>query len=197
MPLRLDRLDSQQPIVDASGKPLQAYHRRDTKLLEQLEDAFTELDTQLAAITALQTAQTAQLALITDAQTRLAIGLSWTVPSLILTASDAGASATITVAAHLRVYANGQQNSLPAGSFTGLAYSTPYAIYYDPDGLGDSSPTYVITTNLIEAQHNYAPMRVYVGTIQTPAAAAPPVTSGNVPPGSYGGTGSYNEGALL
>ena len=153
-------------------------------------------DKFLASLESVLTEQQSQLAQIVDAQTRLAIGLSWTTPSKILTASDAGSDATITVGAHLRVYADGRQNSLPAGSFTGLAYSTPYAVYYDPNGLGDSSPTYQITTDLPTAQHNYVFMRVFVGIIETPSAGSPPITSGNVPPGTYSGAGSYNDGAL-
>lgn len=171
---------------DVVSPEFQVWWQQVVEAIEAQENAQNDILTDL----------TAAQAAIVDAQTRLAIGLSWTVPSKIITASDAGASANIDIAAHLRVYANGQQNSLPAATLTGLAYSTPYGVYYDPTSLGDSSPVYHATTDLKAAQHNYVPLRVMVGVVQTPAAAAPPVTSGNVPPGSYGGAGSYNDGAI-
>lgn len=159
------------------------------KFLSALEGALTDIQTQVAA-------QAAQLVLITDAQTRLAIGLSWTTPSKVLTASDAGSDAKIDIISHLRVYADGLQNALPAQSITGLAYSTAYGVYYDATSLGDSSPTYKVTTDLPTAQHNYVPLRVLVGIVETPAAGAPAVVSGNTPPGAYSGPGSFNGGAL-
>jgi hypothetical protein len=159
------------------------------QVVEQIEAQETS---QNDLITGLANAQ----ADIVDAQNRLAIGLSWTVPSKVMTASDAGSSASIAIASHTRIYANGLQNALPAATLTGLAYSTAYGVYYDPTSLGDSSPVYHATTDLKTAQHNYVPLRVMVGVIETPAAASPPVISGNIPPGSYSGPGSYNYGAI-
>lgn len=174
------------PSGTVRPEDMQVWWQQVVEAIEAQETAQNDLITQLTD------AQTA----ITDAQNRLAIGLSWTVPSKVLTASDGGSSATIAIASHTRIYANGIQNALPAATLTGLAYSTAYGVYYDPISLGDSSPVYHATTDLKSAQHNYVPLRVMVGVVQTPAAAAPPVTSGNIPPGTYSGPGSYNDGAL-
>ncbi len=118
------------------------------------------------------------------AELRVAIGQSFTVPTLMLTATDAGASATITIANHRRVYSDGTALDVTGGTITGLAYSTNYAVYYDDDGRSDATPAYVATTDLKEGQSNYVAGRHYAGSVRTPAALGAATTGGVPPPGT-------------
>lgn len=115
---------------------------------------------------------------------RLAILGSFPIPTMILTGSDAGATATISIAAHVRHYGDGTEVAVAAGSVTSLAFSTVYGVYYDDATLADSVPTFEATTDLETAQHNYSPGRHYVGTITTPANGAGNTTGGAPPAGS-------------
>lgn len=119
---------------------------------------------------------------------------SFTIPTLVLTASDAGANVTISVAAHIRRYGDGTELAVAGGNLTGKSYSTKYAIYYDDETREDGTPSYVATTDLETAQHNYEAGRHYVGTVTTPAAAGAPTTGGSPPAGSgyTAGAGSVN-----
>lgn len=121
---------------------------------------------------------------------QLAIIGSYSIPTMTITASDVGANVTISVASHVRQYPNGASTPIAAGSITGRAYSTTYAVYYDDDTREDTSPTFHATTDLEEAQHNYASGRHYVGTVVTPAALGAPTTGGSPPAGS-----GYTAGA--
>lgn len=95
------------------------------------------------------------------------------VTGVTITASDAGASASIVISAHTRVYGTGTSVTVSGGSVTGLSYSTDYYIYYDqPSRLG-GTVTYQATTNKATAAQTGD--RHLVGTVQTPAAAAPNV----------------------
>lgn len=95
-------------------------------------------------------------------------GASFSVTSP-LTASDAGATATISIAA-FTLYVGSLSVSVNSGSVTGLAFSTKYYIYFDDTNLAGGAVTYVATTT------HYAPSqangRVYVGYITTPADGA-------------------------
>lgn len=151
------------------------------------EAAQDQILTDLAAAQADIIATQTQL---TETVRHLNIGLSYTAPSLVVSAVDAGTDATVTVANHTRIYGDGSQVAVTGGAFTGKAYSTTYAIYYDDPTLSDTTPTLVITTNIAEAQNNYADGRHFVATIATPAAAGAPTSGGTTPPGTGGGTGS-------
>lgn len=115
---------------------------------------------------------------------RLAIGFSYTVPTLAITAADVGANVTITIAAHDRYYGDGAIIEVDAGTITGKAFSTVYGIYYDDTTREDPSPSYQATTNLQVAQANYVEGRHYVGTITTPADGAGATQAGAPPAGS-------------
>ena len=120
----------------------------------------------------------------------LAILGSYSIPTLVLTATDVGASVTIAIAAHVRQYADATNVPVSAGSITGLAYSTKYAVYYDDETRQDPGPTFHATTNLEEGQHNYIAGRHYLGTLTTPAALGAATTGGSPPAGS-----GYTAGA--
>ncbi|HEX7114966.1 MAG TPA: hypothetical protein VF193_07525 [Steroidobacter sp.] len=100
-----------------------------------------------------------------------------------LTASDAGSSATITVAAHSVQYGFGTV-AYNAGSITGLSYSTTYYVYADDPDYEGGAVTYLATTNANTVTG--ANGRYYVGRITTPAAAGGG-TSGNWGGGGGGG----------
>ena len=125
---------------------------------------------------------------------RAAILGSFSIPTLTLTATDAGSDVTISIASHIRRYGDGSELAITGGSLTGNAYSTVYAVYYDDDTRANASPSFVATTDLETAQHNYVTGRHYVGTVTTPAAAGPATTGGSPPAGSgyTAGSGAVN-----
>lgn len=95
-----------------------------------------------------------------------------------ITAVDAGASATISVTNHTRVYGDGSYVSVNGDSITGLAYSTLYYIYYDDPARAGGSVTYQYTTSQATAAQTGD--RHLVGQVETPAAAAPSNTGNYV-----------------
>jgi hypothetical protein len=135
-----------------------------------------------------------QLGDIRDTIRRDAISASFTQPSAVLTAADAGTDASITVANHVRYWGDETSVSVTGDVFTGLAFTTVYAVYYDDETRAQTAPDYQITTDIKTAQNNYAPGRILVGTVETPANGDPPVSGGTAPPGSgYDpGGGGYN-----
>jgi len=118
---------------------------------------------------------------------------SYTVPTNVLTASDAGSDATIEMAAHTRVYpvegSVGVPNlDLTAQQFTGLGYSATLFVFYDDPTLADPEPLLQVTSVQQEAQVGYAPGRHFVGRIVTPAAGGGDTGGdGPTPPGGGGG----------
>jgi hypothetical protein len=121
---------------------------------------------------------------------QLAILGSFTIPTMILTATDVGSSVTISIPSHIRRYSNAVQIALTGGTITGLAFGTKYGVYYDDESRADAAPEYHATPYLQEAQHNWAIGRHYCGTVTTPADGAGPTTGGCPPAGS-----GYTAGA--
>lgn len=101
---------------------------------------------------------------------------------LVLTGSDAGSDATISISAHTRTL-DGATVNYASGSVTGLAYSTGYHVYVD-DPAGDGSGTYGATTTFADVSNS--PTRLYLGGVTTPAASDPP-TGGTL----NGGGGTF------
>jgi len=89
----------------------------------------------------------------------------------LLIATDAGATATISVAKHDWDYPVGIPDVTRAlASITGLAFSTTYYVYFDDATLANASPTYAATTTFSEALNSSAhPVRHYLGSVSTPA----------------------------
>jgi hypothetical protein len=91
---------------------------------------------------------------------------------LTMTATDAGASATITASAHTRAYGDGTSVAVSGGAVTGLLYSTTYYVYYlDPTRAG-GAVTYLASTDPADAVQSGSVHSV--GAVGTPAAAGPP-----------------------
>jgi hypothetical protein len=182
MTKRLDRLNPS----NSSGL---AFQKLWQKNCESVETAFDDIQSQLTQIIAAQ-------ATATSAARESARISSYPNPGSILSASDAGSNATITIASHIRVYPVQGLIDVPDVTFTnlphnitGLAYSTLYFVYYDDTTLANPAPTFLTTTNAALAQVGAAAGRHCVGYVTTPAAAGAPTSGGGggVPGGSGGG----------
>lgn len=113
-----------------------------------------------------------------------AISASWIQPGSVVSASDAGSNATITIANFTRYYDDTTSVAVTGGAITGLAYSTTYAVYYDDSTRANVTPTFVATTTVAHARHNYASGRHYLDTVTTPASGGGGTTGGGyTPPG--------------
>ena len=114
---------------------------------------------------------------------------------LTLTAEDDGATATINLSTFTFDYPGLHADvAAPAGSITGLAFSTLYFVYADVDVLGDPTPTYGATTAYGSAINSTNfPRRIFLGqSITTPAdGAGAPTGGGGFGGGGYGYTGGY------
>jgi hypothetical protein len=93
-----------------------------------------------------------------------------------LTATDAGANATVSVAAHTNRIQGTGDKSINSGSVASLGFDTLYHSYYDNEAMQGGAVTYAATTSKETALSG--PRRFYVGSIQTPKDGAP-ATRGN------------------
>jgi hypothetical protein len=112
------------------------------------------------------------------------VNVSYRPTSNPLTGHDAGASATVNIAA-FTMRAGGTDISISSGSVTALSYSTLYYIYYDDNAKAGGAVTYNATTTKETAINGRG--RFFVGSVKTPAAADPD-TRGN----NDGGTGAQS-----
>ena len=172
------------------------------RVVEQLEEALATIQTnvddlaavvadvaaaQSAADAAQTTANTAQSSVTTTARNDK-ISASYCAPISVLSASDAGSNATITIAAHTRVYGDGTTLAVSGGSITGRSYGTTYYIYYTDATTADTTPTYLSTTNANTAMNNRVNGRHFVGAITTPTAGGSSTSGdGPTPPGAKDG----------
>jgi uncharacterized membrane protein YgcG len=192
MALRLPRLPS--------GMFPQQFQVWWQRVVEALEKAVTDIVAVNTAQSGIIADLTAQLALIQAAQTTATAAAresarinSYTSPTNLLTAADAGTDASITVAAHTRVYpVQGSVDvanvAIAGGTVSGLAFSTQYAVFYDDATLAATAPTFQATTTLASAQVGAAEGRHFVGIVTTPADGGGSTTgSGGYPPGGGGG----------
>lgn len=104
---------------------------------------------------------------------------------LTLSAAADGATASITVTAHRRVYTD-RIVELDADTITGLDYNKTYSVYYDDADREGGAVTYVATENAtIAVTSGDHPNRHLLGLITTPATSGDPPTtgSGSVPAG--------------
>jgi hypothetical protein len=163
-----------------------------------VEDALSNLTTQLAAITAAQATATAAAASATAAARESARINSYPNPGSVLTAADAGTDASITIANHTRVYpVQGSIDvadvAITGATLTALSFSTQYWVYYDDTTLAVAAPTFHATTSSATAQVGAAAGRHLVGFITTPADGAGGTSGGygGGTPGGGGGGGTY------
>jgi hypothetical protein len=97
-----------------------------------------------------------------------------------LTATDAGADASISIASHNVQFGFGTV-AYNSGTITGLAFSTVYYVYTDDPTYAGGAVTYLATTNANTPTANSG--RYYVGKVTTPANGAGDTGGG------YGGGG--------
>lgn len=152
-------------------------------ILEQIDDNFGSLEAALAAQAAAEAAQTAAEAAQTAAETaqgsaddaatsasQNALANSGVV-DCVITGSDAGSNAAVSITAHIRAYGDGTQVSVNSGSIGSLAFSTLYYIYYlDPTRTG-GAVTYLASIDSADAIQTGSTHSV--GIITTPADGAP------------------------
>jgi hypothetical protein len=132
------------PITDANGSPTPDFARKFVDTLQSLAGTINKIS-------------------------RIN---SHTNPTTILTATDNGLTATVTIASHTRVYGDGSTLSVASGMMSGLLSNTNYAFYYDDKSLANSKPTYIATTTIGMAQAVAADGRHFLGVIVTPAAGS-------------------------
>ncbi|WP_444893638.1 hypothetical protein ACJJIE_03920 [Microbulbifer sp. TRSA001] len=94
----------------------------------------------------------------------------------VLSSSDNGSSAKISIAAHSVQYA-GFSISYNSGSITGLAFSTTYYVYVDDADYSGGGVTYYVTTQIWQLSAGIG--RRTVGTITTPADGGSTTTPTN------------------
>jgi hypothetical protein len=107
----------------------------------------------------------------TSNYTQTPSGTSYKPLSNMLTATDAGANATISLAAFTLRVSNIGDISYNSGSITGLSYKTLYYVYTDDATLAGGGATYQATTTKETALTGSG--RIFLGQIITPAATAP------------------------
>ena len=193
MTFRIDRFSMNEAVAMAGGDA-----RLGRQIKGRLDKAFTRIEEQINDILAAQAAATAANAAAVAANSAAATAnsaasaaqstadsissadqlaksyVSGTPP--ILTASDAGSDATITIAAHTRNYPQPDGTvtsvSVAGGTLTGRSYSTVYYVYYDQASRAGGTVSYQTTTS--DATAAQIGDRHCVGAVETPAAAAPP-----------------------
>jgi hypothetical protein len=132
------------PITDANGSPTPDFARKFVDTLQSLAGTINKIS-------------------------RIN---SHTNPTTILTATDNGSTATVTIISHTRVYGDGSTLSVASGTISGLVSNTNYAFYYDDKSLANPNPTYIATTTISMAQAVAADGRHFLGVIVTPAAGS-------------------------
>lgn len=171
--------------ITENNKPSLPFHRWMQEIVDNIQTSVTDLEELVESI---QLAQEAAA----EAHKETARILSYPSPTNVLTAADVGTTATITVAAHTRVYPvmgpyDISDISITSGTITGLSFSTEYFVYYDDETLANASPTFLATTTAATAQVGAASGRHYLGKITTPADGAGSTTgTGVTPPGGGG-----------
>lgn len=191
MALKLPRFLRNLSIVDEKGTPTVAFHQWWESVLKQIENSVNAIQDALqAAGIAQAAAEAAQDA--ADIATGAANNATQTakltasgVTGLSLTATDAGADATISVSSHTRVYGDGTSVSVNGANLAGLAYSTTYYVYYDDPSFAGGTVSYQFTTS--QATAAQTGVRHLVGGVTTPAAGGGGTTGGSPKPPGFGG----------
>ena len=198
MAFKLPRLQRLAAIAGKDGLPDRAFHQWWDTFAKSLETAINDLADSVAAIQAAQDAADAANAAAAaadaaalaaqgaadDAASTSALANSG-VTGATITATDAGADASITISSHTRVYGDGTSVAVTGATLTARAYSTFYYIYYDQASRAGGAVTYQTTTS--ESTAAQTGDRHLVGSVTTPAAAAPDTDGGYVGAPGVGG----------
>jgi len=188
MAIKLPRMQRLFPIVEQGGTPHPAFHQNWDTAMQTIEEALNSvIAAQAAADAANAAAAVADAAAAADAAAVAAQGAADDaaansalansgVTGATITAADAGADTSITISGHTRVYGDGTSVAVTGATLTGRAYSTFYYVYYDQPSRAGGAVTYQTTTSETTAAQTGD--RHLVGSVTTPAAAAPD-TDGN------------------
>jgi len=147
--------------------------------------ALSETGTSPPAISIETAGAIDQVTYGTAARISAIIRSAYTIP-VVITAADAGTSASVTIPDQSWDYPDGTADvTRTGGTITGLAYDTPYYICFDDATLTDETPTYLAVATYLGAINSSAhPFRHYLGYVATPAAGGGGTTGG-------GGGGGY------
>lgn len=176
---RLDRLSPGEAPSPRFQFLWQRFCEKIEEAFDELAERVTDIEDLLAATNAAQAAADAANAAAAAAQdtadnieAAAELGDSY-VSGITITATDAGANATVTISAHTRHYPQPDGTTVDVavngGSVTALAYSTTFFIFYDDAGRAGGAVTYQATSSESTAAQIGA--RHTVGAITTPAAA--------------------------
>lgn len=155
------RLTMQNAIVNKLGLPTTLFLRYfNNNVLKAIETALNNQQEQIDRLNA---------ALRNTSHTE----------DLTLASAAAGATASIAITAHRRVYTD-RTVELDGDTITGLDYDTTYSVYYDDAAREGGAVTYVATTTATEAVTSGThPNRHLLGLVTTPATSGDPPTSGS------------------
>lgn len=196
MTLRLPRLAANFAIANPNGTPTNAFIQWWQGAVQQIETSVNNIQAALDAAAAADAAAVAAnaAAVAADAAAVGAQGVADQVQAdsslansyttgLTITATDAGANATITISGHNRVYGDGATVAVTGGTVTALAYSTGYWVGYTQASRAGGAVTYTASTS-IQGNGTSADYH-FVGAVTTPAAAGGPIGGNPVlPPGT-------------
>lgn len=188
--VRIPSLQAGRAIVDQKGAPALDFQRWINDGFKQLQTAQNATNAALVAAgiaTAAAAAATAAATAANDAAegsiAAQSLANSYTDPTYLLTATDAGTDASIAIIAHDRIYPDDPNYPTPvavnSGMLTGLAYSTEYFVFYSDPTRAGGAVTYQASTNFADAAQVAGIHSV--GAVVTPAAAGPPETGGGGP----------------
>lgn len=109
-----------------------------------------------------------------------------------ITASESGGVANITVPNFSLQYSGGTVVAITGTTIGSLTAATTYYPFIDVTGLGDSAPTFGVTTTYATALNSAAhPYRIYLNqSVTTPASGSGGSSSGGGFGGGYGGGGA-------
>lgn len=159
---------NQQALIDALATTVSAVTAAQASADAAAAAAAAADAAAATAATAAAAAQTSADSVTSDTN----ISNSYVI-GVAIAGHDAGASATVNISAHSRLYGDGATVAVNSGSVTTLAYSTSYYIYYDDPSRAGGAVTYHVTTSIgSAAQSGVNPNRHYVGAVVTPAALA-------------------------
>lgn len=193
--LKLAKIQQDQAFVEpSSGKPTQLTTRiiNDNNqnvealvnaLAQQVADQQAIIERLVAAEDNIDKANTA----ITNNARQQKLVNSYTDPAQILSAvTNSDGSASISIAAHKRVYADAAKTTVnvAGGTVSGLLANTGYVVYYNDTLQTGGTVTYIASTNGNDALQTGAVHSV--GYLQTPATSADPPSDG----GGSGGPGT-------
>lgn len=188
MALEVPPFPVQTPVTGANGLPSLEFQVYWQQTIGGIVNAVNAVAAAQAAADAANAAAAAADAAASSAQTAAdditaasALSSSY-VSGCTITATDAGANATITISAHTRHYPQPDGTtvdvSVSGGSVTALAYSTTYFVYYDDAARAGGAVTYQATTSdSTAAQYGD---RHTVGAATTPAALGASIPGGTV-----------------